>query len=62
MVKKQMISDFKEILKIFNANQVKYMVIGGYAVSEYAGAPLYKRPGHLDRCLEGEFRASVLFP
>jgi hypothetical protein len=35
-VKKQMISDFKEILKIFNANQVRYLIIGGYAVSEYA--------------------------
>ena len=29
-------SDFKEILNIFNVNQVKYLVIGGYAVSEYA--------------------------
>ena len=29
-------SDFKELLSIFNANQVKYLIIGGYAVSEYA--------------------------
>lgn len=30
-----MSSDFKEILSIFSANQVRYLVIGGYAVSEY---------------------------
>ena len=29
-------SDFKELLSILNANQVKYLIIGGYAVSEYA--------------------------
>lgn len=29
-------SDFKELLSIFNVNQVKYLIIGGYAVSEYA--------------------------
>ncbi len=29
-------SDFKELLSIFNENQVKYLIIGGYAVSEYA--------------------------
>lgn len=28
-------SDFRELLSIFNANQVKYLIIGGYAVSEY---------------------------
>lgn len=31
-----MSSDFSEILKIFNVNRVKYLIIGGYAVSEYA--------------------------
>lgn len=29
-------SDFKELLNILNENQVKYLIIGGYAVSEYA--------------------------
>ncbi len=29
-------SDFKELLNIFNENRIKYLVIGGYAVSEYA--------------------------
>ena len=29
-------SDFKELLSIFNENLVKYLIIGGYAVSEYA--------------------------
>jgi predicted nucleotidyltransferase len=29
-------SDFKELLSIFNTNHVKYLIIGGYAVSEYA--------------------------
>jgi predicted nucleotidyltransferase len=28
-------SDFSELLNIFNENQVKYLIIGGYAVSEY---------------------------
>jgi hypothetical protein len=30
-----MISDFKELLSILNAKQVKYLVIGGYAVMKY---------------------------
>jgi hypothetical protein len=29
-------SDFSDLLKIFNANNVKYLVIGGYAVIQYA--------------------------
>lgn len=29
-------SDFRELLSIFKENQVKYLIIGGYAVSEYA--------------------------
>ena len=28
-------SDFKELLSIFNADQVRYLVIGGYAVVKY---------------------------
>ena len=29
-------SDFKELLKIFADNQVKYLIIGGYAVAKHA--------------------------
>ena len=28
-----MFDDFKELLSIFNAHRVKYLVVGGYAVS-----------------------------
>ncbi len=28
-------SDFEELLKIFNGNEVKYLVVGGYAVMLY---------------------------
>lgn len=31
-----MYPDFKEPLSIFNENKVKYLVVGGYAVSFYA--------------------------
>ena len=30
-------SDFSDLLKIFNDNQVRYLVIGGYAVVQYKG-------------------------
>jgi len=29
-------SDFSDLLRIFNVNRVKYLVIGGYAVVQYA--------------------------
>lgn len=29
-------SDFSDLLKLFNANNVRYLVIGGYAVIQYA--------------------------
>ena len=29
-------SDFSELLQIFNTRNVKYLVIGGYAVVQYA--------------------------
>lgn len=29
-------SDFKELLRIFNDHQVRYLVVGGYAVIKYA--------------------------
>jgi len=37
--------DFRELLALFNANQVEYMVIGGYALS-FHGAPRFT--GDLD--------------
>ena len=32
--------DFKELLKLFNAHKVKYMIVGGYALA-FHGAPRY---------------------
>jgi predicted nucleotidyltransferase len=29
-------SDFSDLLRLFNANSVKYLIIGGYAVIQYA--------------------------
>ena len=29
-------SDFSDLLRLFNANRVRYLVVGGYAVVEYA--------------------------
>ncbi len=31
-----MFEDFKELLSIFNAHSVKYLIVGGYAVSLHA--------------------------
>ncbi len=31
-----MLPDFKELLKSFNAHDVKYLIVGGYAVSYHA--------------------------
>ena len=36
MVRMFVNSDFSDLLQIFNANNVKYLVIGGYAVVQYA--------------------------
>ena len=30
-------SDFSDLLRIFSANQVRYLVIGGYAAVQYRG-------------------------
>ena len=35
-------SDFKELLKKFNANEVKYLIVGGYAVAEH-NVPRYTK-------------------
>jgi hypothetical protein len=28
-------SDFRDLLKLFNAHKVRYLVVGGYAVMKY---------------------------
>ena len=33
-------SDFRELLELFNANEVEYLIVGGYALA-YHGAPRY---------------------
>jgi hypothetical protein len=40
-----MSSDFEELLRIFNGNEVKYLVVGGYAVMLYAEPRYTKDPG-----------------
>jgi len=37
--------DFRELLALFNAHKVKYLVVGGYALA-FLGAPRYT--GDLD--------------
>ena len=34
--------DFKELLKLFNAHKVKYLIVGEYALV-YHGAPRYNK-------------------
>lgn len=35
-------SDFKELLKIFAEEKVKYLIIGGYAVAKHADRAIQK--------------------
>ena len=44
----QMTSDFEELLKIFNANEVKYLIVGGYAVMSIDGVKLDEACRHID--------------
>ncbi|MFZ1401537.1 MAG: hypothetical protein WAW03_00455 [Anaerolineae bacterium] len=37
-------SDFSDLLRLFNTNQVKYLVIGGYALIQYAEPRYTKDP------------------
>jgi hypothetical protein len=39
-------ADFKELLRLLNQKQVKYLVVGGYAVMKYT-EPLHQRHRHL---------------
>jgi len=45
---RNMNSDFKDLLRLFGAHNVRYLVVGGYAVSHHA-QPRFKRPRPLDR-------------
>ena len=50
--------DFKEFIQLLNANNVKYLVIGGFAVA-YHGYPRYTKDIDFEvcfeRCMEAEF-------
>jgi hypothetical protein len=37
-------SDFSDLLRLFNANQVRYLVIGGYPLIHYAEPRFTNRP------------------
>jgi hypothetical protein len=53
-------SDFKELLKIFNDYQVRYLVIGGYAVMQYP-EPRYTK--NLDIWIRADQEsAAAVFP
>lgn len=43
--------DFKELLKLFNAHKVDYMIVGGYALA-FHGAPRYT--GDMDILVKAE--------
>ena len=51
-------SDFKELLSLFNDNNVKYLVIGGYAVIKYA-EPRYTKDLDLWVKADGENAVTV---
>ena len=51
-------SDFSELLNLFNANHVKYLVISGYAVIQYA-EPRYTKDLDLWISVEKENAAAV---
>ncbi len=38
-------SDFRDLLRLFNAHKVRYLVIGGYAVMKYTEPPDMKDDG-----------------
>ena len=51
-------SDFKEPLNVFNANRVRYLVVGGYAVIEYT-EPRYTKDLDLWMSADRENAAAV---
>ena len=52
------ISDFKDLLRAFNEYQVKYLVVGGYAVMKYA-EPRYTKDLDMWVSTEEENAAAV---
>jgi len=52
-------SDFSDLLNLFNANNVKYLVIGGYAVIQYA-EPRYTKDLDLWISVEKENATAVI--
>ncbi len=46
-------SDFTDLLNILNANRVKYLIIGGYAVIQYAD-PRYTKDLDLWISVDGD--------
>ena len=34
-------SDFSELLRLFNAGKVRYLIVGGYAVIQYTALPVF---------------------
>ena len=53
-------SDFSDLLKLFNANNVEYMVIGGYALIQYA-EPRYTKDLDLWISTDPENASAVYF-
>ncbi|NMB68557.1 MAG: hypothetical protein GYA20_07325 [Chloroflexi bacterium] len=51
-------SDFSDLLNLFNTNQVKYLIIGGYAVVQYA-EPRYTKDLDIWISLDQENAAAV---
>ena len=56
-------SDFEELLRIFNANEVKYLIVGGYAVmqqriSTCGSWPILKTPRKFGGALLSSARRS----
>jgi hypothetical protein len=51
-------SDFSDLLNLFNANHVKYLVIGGYAVIQYA-EPRYTKDLDIWISVDNENAAAV---
>lgn len=39
--------DFKELLELFNAHAVEYLIVGGYALAAHDGRPRFVGQPHL---------------
>ena len=52
-------SDFEELLRVFNDNEVRYLVVGGHAVILYT-EPRYTKD--LDLCVEASRGQQLRLP